>query len=47
MIKDNEEFANDRYIRIKEELEVLKNAQDLAAYRGRPPEKARILDGKG
>ena len=47
MIKDNEEFANDRYIRIKEELEALKNAQDLAAHRGHRPEKARILDGKG
>ena len=47
MIKDNEGFANDRYVRIKEELESLKNAQDLSAYRERPPEKARILDGKG
>jgi hypothetical protein len=47
MIKENEEFANDRYIRIKEELEVLKNSQKLVGYTSGQAEKARILDGKG
>jgi hypothetical protein len=47
MIKENEEFANDRYQRIKEELETLKNNQKLVQYTGGPGEKARILDGKG
>ena len=47
MIKENEEFANDRYLRIKEELEVLKNSQKLVRYTSSQAEKARILDGKG
>ncbi len=47
MIKENEEFANDRYLRIKEELEVLKNSQKLVQYTSSQAEKARILDGKG
>jgi hypothetical protein len=47
MIKENEEFANDRYLRIKEELEVLKNSQKLIQYTGSQADKARILDGKG
>ena len=47
MIKENEEFANERYLRIKEELEVLKNSQKLVQYTSSQAEKARILDGKG
>jgi hypothetical protein len=47
MIKENEEFANDRYRRIKEELEALKNNQRLAQYTSGRAERARILDGKG
>jgi hypothetical protein len=47
MIKDNEEYANDRYVRIREELETLKNSQDLTNYYQIEPEKARILDGRG
>lgn len=47
MIKENEEFANDRYLRIKEELEVLKNSQKLVQYTSSQAEKTRILDGKG
>ncbi len=47
MIKENEEFANDRYRRIKEELEVLKNNRELVKYADGQAEKARILDGKG
>lgn len=47
MIKENEEFANDRYIRIREELEALKNSQKLEQYGSTSSENARILDGKG
>lgn len=47
MIKENEEFANDRYSRIKEELESLKNNQKLEQYANGQIENARILDGKG
>ncbi len=47
MIKENEEFANERYQRIKEELEALKNNRKLFQYSGGQGEKARILDGKG
>jgi len=47
MIKENEEFANDRYVRIKEELEVLKNSQKLTNYLNNDVHGARILDSKG
>jgi len=47
MIKENEEFASDRYQRIKEELEALKNNQKLVQYAGNQDQKARILDGRG
>lgn len=47
MIKENEEFASERYQRIKEELEALKNNQKLTQYAGNRDQKARILDGRG
>ncbi|MBU1319637.1 MAG: hypothetical protein KKG33_07995 [candidate division Zixibacteria bacterium] len=47
MIKENEEFANDRYTRIKEELESLRNNQNLGQYNAGQEDKMRILDGKG
>ena len=47
MIKENEEFANDRYARIKEELESLRNNQNLSRYSPAQEDKMRILDGKG
>jgi len=47
MIKENEEFANDRYVRIKEELEVLKNSQKLTNYLSKDVRGAKILDSKG
>lgn len=47
LIKENEEFANDRYTRIKEELESLKNSQNLNRYNSAMEDKMRILDGKG
>jgi hypothetical protein len=47
MIKENEEFANERYLRIKEELEILRNSQDLERYSNVSTEHARILDGRG
>jgi hypothetical protein len=47
MIKENEEFANDRYARIKEELEVLRNSQNLNQYNTAESDKVRILDSKG
>jgi len=47
MIKDNEDYAHDRYVRIREELESLRNSQDLACYTQIEPEKAKILDGRG
>jgi len=47
MIKENEEFASDRYIRIKEELESLKNVKNLDHYMDTQSDKVRILDGRG
>ncbi len=47
MIKENEEFASERYQRIKEELEALKNNQKLTQYAENRDQKARILDGRG